>query len=121
MVRGLFAVNVPFVEPILAFAPGEEFRVVGGKTVVFKPREWRGVSGKDQWDKTAAAMAAELAGLPRGAVTQIYTTSDGGFHLSDMYEMIAALPEHVEIVNHNVIVDMALQRASAGSTDKWTF
>lgn len=121
MVRGLFAVNVPFLEPILAFSPGEEFRVVDGKTVVFKPREWRGVSGKDQWDRTAAAMAAELAELPRGAVTQIYATSDGGFRLSDMYEMVAALPEHVQIVNHNVIVEMALQRAHWGGSERWAF
>jgi hypothetical protein len=42
IVRSLFATNVPYLLPVAEFGPNEFYKSFGGKTVLFKPREWRG-------------------------------------------------------------------------------
>jgi len=48
-IRGVFPVNVPYMIPILTWKPNQFFKVIegqdGGKVVLFRPREWRGVDG----------------------------------------------------------------------------
>ena len=114
--RGFVAVNVPFMLPIFAFKKDEFYKVLGenSNVVLFKPREWRGADGKahEPLSKknylTRQEMADEISGYPPGTVTALYTTSDGGFQLADLMAMVDLLKEHVEVVNQNVIVDMAL-------------
>lgn len=114
VVRSLFAVNVPFNLPTGVFLPGEHFKVFGGKTVLFAPREWRGTSGKGDVplgkhnDLTAADMAKEINGYKKGSVTNIYMTSDGGAKMQDFYDLVALLDSHVEVVSHTAIADMAI-------------
>ena len=43
-----------------------------------------------------------------GSVTQIYMTTDGGAHLDTLYSLYEQLPDHVQIVNHNELVRMAM-------------
>ena len=96
----LFPVDVPFDLPVFAFGKDEFYKVLKNRTVVFRPREWRGsgssnlpFSGKEYLNATA--MAAELNGYPPGTVAYIYLTSDGGASLSEFYDLVPKLGEHV--------------------------
>lgn len=111
VVRGFFPVNVPFLLPIEPgiFTDDAPFITFSNKTVLFHPREWRGTSGSNQFQDTPAKLAAELNGLPGGSVRAIYMTSDGGLKITDLFEAIPQLSEHVEVVDHEKIVHMALQ------------
>lgn len=55
-------------------------------------------------------MATEMNHLPRGSVTWIYVTSDGGGGLDMIYELVPKLEEHVLVVGHDRLIDLALQR-----------
>ena len=123
IVRTAFAVNVPFMVPVLSFA-GAHYKVLGSgddQVVVFAPREWRGNgSTADPLEKPAVlspkAMAAELSNYPRGTVSHVYTTSDGGFSFQQLVEMQAALADHVRLVSSNEVGLRALQRDRATRT-----
>jgi hypothetical protein len=114
IVRSLFAVNVPYLLPILEFAPGEFYKSFGNTTVLFRPREWRGTKNATVPYRNAQCtpqqLADELGGYPRGSVGHIYLTSDGGASLDSLYQLVALLDDHVEIVDHETLADMALQR-----------
>ena len=45
--------NLPYVLPIRAFGLVEHYKVLDGKTVLFRPKEWRG---------SGTGMAAEING-----------------------------------------------------------
>lgn len=112
VVRSCFAVNVPYLLPALAF--GDDFyRVVGAaphRVVVFRPREWRGSGGAGPAMYNATQMAAELNGHPRGTITHLYVTSDGGASLDLIDAMVRQLDGHVRVVNHRALADLALER-----------
>lgn len=125
VVRALFAVNVPYLVPAPEFPRGEFYKVVPGAapgaadTVLFAPNEWRGTSGSADpalhpFLNNATEMAARLGAYPRGTVTAIYVTSDGGAQLSDISALVALLPEHVRVVNPRAIADLALQAHALG-------
>jgi len=89
-----------------------------GDVVVFKPREWRGTN-KDNIPPfaennylTEEEMAAEINEYEKGSVTHLYLTSDGGMNLPTLYKMIGLLEDHVKIVNHEELTEMARQRVS---------
>eukprot|EP00730_Choanoeca_flexa_P016422 TRINITY_DN7748_c0_g1_i1.p1 TRINITY_DN7748_c0_g1~~TRINITY_DN7748_c0_g1_i1.p1 ORF type:complete len:559 (+),score=93.81 TRINITY_DN7748_c0_g1_i1:49-1725(+) len=110
--HGLYPVNVPYPFPVLEFGPKEYFKVVGGNTVIFKPREWRGTGGSSPFKKeyvTVAEMAAEINGYDKGTVTWAYMTSDGGAHWPLFEQVAVLLDPHVEVVNANTLSDLALQ------------
>jgi hypothetical protein len=108
-VQGFVAVDVPFMIPVVEFSEGEFFKVLGKEqnVVLFRPREWRG-SGPTKIPfaqpnyLTPKAMAKELSGYPRGTVSAIYLTSDGGANLNSFYELVGELGEHVEVGFGNV-------------------
>lgn len=126
IIRGVFPVNVPYMFPVGEFSKGEFYKIVGksksnireaassdgGGTVVFRPREWRGPSGGNNFThpeyKSVAEMAAEVNDYPRGTVTFIYMTSDGGANLTDYDGLVANLLPHVSVVDHSTLIDMAL-------------
>ena len=115
-VRGLFPVNVPYNFPLPAlFAPGVQYLIDQG-VVVFRPREWRGTGSPDGVPfarhnfLTPAQQAAELSALPAGSVTYIYITSDGGGDLQMIYDMVPLLAAHVQVVDHETLTELALQR-----------
>lgn len=112
IMRAFFAVNVPFMFPVQAFKPEEHYKIFGGKVALFKPQEWRGTTCESITGQcaTASEMAGRLNGFPPGTVTHIYVTSDGGANLQDLYDMVANLGEHVEVVNQEVVALAALQR-----------
>ena len=116
IVRGLFTVNVPFNLPApTIFDPLEYYKIVAGNVVVFKPREWRGTDSGDapltrHNFLSVEQMATELNSLPKGTVTWIYMTSDGGAGLEMMYDLVPQLEEHVQVVSHETLIDLALQR-----------
>ena len=92
-------------------------RVLEGKVVVFKPREWRGTSsdGAEPFSHlnylTEQEMANEINGYSPGTVSHLYLTSDGGMNLPTLYKMIDLLDSHVKIVNHEELTEMARQRS----------
>ncbi len=117
IVKGIFTTNVPFMLPVPSiFSPGEYFKIVDDNVVVFKPREWRGTAeGAAPLTKhnflTVEQMATELNDLlPVGTVTWIYITSDGGAGLDMLYDLVDVLDEHVKVVNHETLIDLALQK-----------
>lgn len=118
VMRSGFAVNVPYLFPIpefVSFFENVHYKVLGGRFVLFKPREWRGTSKNTthipftgNQHLSAKDMAAELNRYPKGTVSHIYLTSDGGATLGDLYDLVALLDEHVAVVPAGVATDMAL-------------
>jgi hypothetical protein len=54
-------------------------------------------------------MAERLGGVPRGTVTWVYMTSDGGLTLENSYVALSALlPPHVQLVSADAAADLAL-------------
>eukprot|EP00759_Apiculatamorpha_spiralis_P035522 PhF_6_TR36213/c0_g1_i3/m.52849 len=124
-INGVFAVNVPFMIPILDFGL-EFYKVLGSNTsatdnvIIFRPREWRGTDasqsppfGQAEY-LTPTQMANEINTYPGGTVTHLYLTTDGGFVLNDLFTMVGMLQEHVEVVGPSQLVDMARQRSFPG-------
>jgi len=116
-VTSFFATNVPYLmQPDEEQWPLEEFyRVVGDRVVVFKPREWRGINVGSVPDLglnflSAEDMAAEINSYPRGSVSHLYITSDGGMNLALLHSMLELLEDHVQVVNHEELTEMARQR-----------
>ena len=117
-VRSFFATNVPynFYPNPIEWPLTEHFRVVEGDVIVFKPREWRGTNadgapifGENNY-LTEAEMAAEINGYKKGTVSHLYLTSDGGMNLATLYKMVAMLDDHVKVVNHEELTEMARQK-----------
>merc|ERR1712217_896217 len=116
VITGFFAVNVPFMAPIAEFGLKQQFKVIGEQrhVVLFRPNEWRGAGACSEplckhSMMTAAAMAAQINAYPSGTAAAFYLTSDGGMNMDLLYNMTELLGEHVQIVNHNTIVEMALK------------
>lgn len=96
-----------------ASLPGGGAAGAGGSVVAFKPREWRGARGGGKDELNATAMAAELGSDPAGTVTAIYVTSDGGGDLAMLYDLVAALPPHVRVVDANALAGLAMEKMHA--------
>lgn len=116
VVRGIFPVNVPYMLPTFPWWPEEDFYNVltgkdGGKVVVFRPREWRGIDNdEDPFYYSPQKMSDELGGYPKGTVSWVYMTSDGGLNLENSFmEMVKLLPEHVQLVSADAASSLALQ------------
>jgi hypothetical protein len=80
----VFPVNVPYLLPTFTWWPASRFYEVltgadGGRLALFRPREWRGVGNDaDMHLLSPRRMADEIGAYPRGTVTWVYLTSDGG-------------------------------------------
>lgn len=116
-VRSFFATNVPYNLPTpIQWKWNEHFRLLDGDVVVFKPREWRGTNKDnapifaDHNYLTEEEMAAEISGYERGSVAHLYLTSDGGMNLPTLYTMSDMLEDHVTVVNHEELTEMARQK-----------
>jgi hypothetical protein len=114
-IRGVFPVNVPYMFPAFDWWPDARFFEVitgkdGGKVVVFRPREWRGVNNNnDAFLLSPEKMAEELGGYPKGTVTWVYMTSDGGLSLDNSFAALAKiLPAHVQLVSADTAAKLAL-------------
>ena len=114
VVRGFFAVNVPYMTPVAEFGLREHYKLLGANrdVVLFKPREWRGDRGGGKQNINATQMAAELSGYPKGTVSNIYVTSDGGANLDLVYDMMAGVQEHVRFVNAETLTRLAIERGA---------
>lgn len=114
-IRGVFAVNVPYVlSPFPWWPPDRFFEVLtgadGGSLALFRPREWRGVDGRDtEFFPTPQTMADQLGAYPPGTVTWVYMTSDGGLTLQNSYmELVKLLPPNVQLVSGDAAAKLAL-------------
>jgi hypothetical protein len=126
IVRGLFGVNVPYMIPVAEFGTHQQFKVLGknNNVVAFRPNEWRGTKDCSKQNAAAAAIcrenfknATEMSlhindDLKLGTVAAFYTTSDGGMNMGLIYDTVKLLGEHVEVVNQEVLVAMALASES---------
>lgn len=116
VIQGCFTVNVPYFVPIRAFSREQHYKIVGnGRVVLFAPREWRGKDSPNipfvkPTGLSPGKMAAEVNSYPKGTVSHIYTTSDGGFDFQQLVEMVDALDDHVRLVGSNELVLRAKQR-----------
>jgi hypothetical protein len=115
VIKSVYAVNVPYLFPVFAWGK-EEYLMLGegdSKVALFRPNEWRGWCGKSKCQSNtlkASDLASKINGMGGGTVTHIYTTSDGGFNLSQLSDLVAALDEHVSIVSPNELALRAHQR-----------
>ena len=129
IVKAFFGVAVPYLIPIIPcdtyFCIHKNlFTIINDNTILFRPREWRGtdeskappLAGKDYL--TPEKFAEEINGYKRGSVGYVYLTSDGGFTIQNLYDMVAQLDDHVEVVNYNTLVEMALASHKAGLGDE---
>lgn len=114
-IRGIFPVNVPYLLPTFTWWPADRFYEVltgadGGRAALFRPREWRGVSNDaDIHQLTPRRMADEIAAYPRGTVTWVYLTSDGGLTLENSFLALSQLlPPHVQLVSTDTAARLAL-------------
>lgn len=118
-IKGLFPVNVPYLFPTFTWDHNRFSKVLsgqdGGKAVLFRPREWRGINNRgERLDKkfhlSPGNMAEELSEYPRGTVAGVYMTSDGGLTLENsIMELVKILPEHVRLVSTDTAVQLALE------------
>ena len=114
-IRGVFPVNVPYpIEAFTSWPDAKKFEVItgedGGELVLFRSQSWRGVNGSDDFHPTPQQMADRLAGLPKGTVTWVYMTSDGGLNLENSYvELTTLLPAHVQLVSTDAAARLALE------------
>lgn len=121
-IRGILPINVPyFFETFPWWQPDEFYRVLtgadGGQIVVFRPRQWRGVTGADEYDPkfslSPQELADEIAAYPAGTVTWVYMTSDGGLNLENAFlPLVKLLPEHVQLVSADAAAKLALDAAA---------
>jgi len=111
-----FATNVPFNFPT-DILWGDTYRTIDNNVFVFKPREWRGnnyggsppFAGNNYLSEEE--MAAEINNYAPGTVSHLYLTSDGGLKLDMVYRMLDMLDDHVKIVNHEELTEMARLRS----------
>ena len=114
-IRGVFPVNVPYSFPTFTWWPEDQFFEVvagadGSKLALFRPREWRGVDNdSDPRFLSPQKMADEIGGYPKGTVTWVYMTSDGGLTLENSFTAVAKLlPPHVKLVSTDTAAKLAL-------------
>lgn len=121
VIQSCFAVNVPYFVPIRAFGRNEHYKIINANNnnnntvVLFAPREWRGKDSPNipfvkPTGLSPADMAAEISSYPKGTVSHIYATSDGGFDFQQLTEMVDALEHHVRLVGSNELALRAKQR-----------
>ena len=67
---------------------------------------------------TVEEMAAEINAYNRGSVSHLYLTSDGGMNLPTLYKMVEMLQNHVKVVNHEELTEMARQKANRSKMEK---
>ena len=67
---------------------------------------------------TVEEMAAEINAYNRGSVSHLYLTSDGGMNLPTLYKMVEMLENHVKVVNHEELTEMARKKASQSKLKK---
>ena len=111
VIRGIIAVNVPYLLTAFPSWPDDQFyEIINERVALFRPREWRGIDDSDRFHLSPASMADELANYPRGTVTAIYMTSDGGLSLENSYEaLVGLLPAHVQLVSADTAARLAVQ------------
>ncbi len=115
VIRGVFPVNVPYSLPTFTWWPNDRFYELvagadGSKLALFRPREWRGVDNDhDPHFLSPQKMADEIGGYPKGTITWIYLTSDGGLTLENSFLAVAKiLPPHVQLVSTDTAAKLAL-------------
>ncbi len=115
VIRGVFPVNVPYMFPTFTWWPKDCFYEIlsgksGHKLALFRPREWRGVDNdKDPRFESPQKMADEIAGYPKGTVTWVYMTSDGGLTLDNSFTALEKLlPPYVQLVSTDTAANLAL-------------
>jgi hypothetical protein len=114
-IRGVFPINVPYLIPTFTWWPQSRFYDVltgadGGQVALFKPRQWRGVSSDtDRFRLRPQRMADEISNYPRGTITWVYMTSDGGLTFENAFVALTAmLPPHVQLVSTDTAAQLAI-------------
>lgn len=118
-IRGVVAVNVPYLFPTFTWGRNQFFKVLvgpdAGQSVLFRPRVWRGIDdrgkfGDKEYYLSPRNMAKELGGYPRGTVMAVYMTSDGGLTLENsVMELVKVLPPHVRLVSCGAAIRLVTQ------------
>jgi hypothetical protein len=112
IVNTIFALNVPYLVPIITAAFSDTYQVVNNNLVVFAPQSWRGTD--ERQDKpyfySVARKAQEINSFPKGSISYLYLTSDGGFQISDVFALVGQLEDHVVVVDSRQLAGLALER-----------
>ncbi|MCK6530051.1 hypothetical protein L6R50_21680 [Myxococcota bacterium] len=119
-IRGIFPMNVPYLLDAFPDWPADKLVEVlegadgEGRAALFRSHSWRGVDGADEFHLTPQGMADKLAALPKGSVTWMYMTSDGGLTLENSYfELLPLLPEHVQLTSADAAAELAIDGAGS--------
>ena len=112
VIRSVLAMNVPYVVPPFSL-PGLDtsYRLFSG-LAVFQPIIWRGTDGRDDFHLSTDDLASRINGLERGSLRFIYTSSDGGFELRDVHDLMRKLEGHVEVVSSKSMATLASQKGN---------
>jgi hypothetical protein len=114
-IEGIFPVNVPYSLEAFPWWPrGKYYEVLtgadSGQSVLFRSQSWRGINDGDSFHPSPQRMADRLSDLPRGTVTWVYMTSDGGLTLENSYgALVDLLPDHVKLVSADAAARLAIE------------
>ena len=105
MLQASCAENVPHMLPARnAFPHGETHTQISpnnsSKLFLFKPREWRGPNTTETSNKyyiSSYDLAQEINNCNKSTVTHACTTSNGGFSITDIFDMIGYLDDCFKI------------------------
>jgi hypothetical protein len=120
IIYAIFALNVPYIAPILTAPFSDTYEVVNENLVVFEPRSWRGTDERDDtpFFYSVERKFQEINDYPKGSVSYMDLTSDGGFVINNLFELVGKLDEHVVIVDSKQLASLALQRERTRGS-KW--
>jgi hypothetical protein len=111
-VKAIFALNVPYIVPIVTAAFSDTYQVVNDNLVVFEPQSWRGTDEREAtpYFYSVEKKAQEINSYPKGSVSYLYLTSDGGFEINNVFELVRKLDDHVVVVDSRQLAGLALER-----------
>jgi hypothetical protein len=120
IITAIFALNVPYSVPIVTAAFSDTYEVVNNNLVVFEPQSWRGTDERDgtPFFYSPARKAQQINSFPRGSISYLYLTSDNGFTINNVFDLVGQLDDHVVVVDSRQLAGLALARERS-QEDNW--
>ena len=113
----------PYLVPIVSYPFTDTYRILErtndatgrtNKMAVFETFIWRGTDDENETQMSVANMADTINRYPKGIVNSVYCSSDNGFSIESVHELIPLLDDHVVVVDSKQLASLAFQR---GDTD----
>merc|ERR1712130_83193 len=102
IMQGFFSLNVPYLFPILDLGHTKR---IGNTTIIFNPIiAWYDIFAKNL---TGQDVATKINKAKKGTVTYVYCAADS-ITIPRMLEVFQHLDAHVQVVDHQTLVKMAV-------------